>query len=105
MYSTLGFAAILLIEFAAQTTMANSPVQVDAERQRIFGERAKVFGSSEKACYDRFAVSDCLSRVCVERHDVLSELRLQELVLNDLERQAKALAAIQHIPKNLADSP
>lgn len=75
-------------------------VVIEVERARIAAARAdheRVYASAEQACYQRFAVSDCLRRARAERRTVLSDLRRQELILNDLQRQAKAAAALGRI--------
>jgi hypothetical protein len=86
----------------AQTS---EPLQVDVERQRISEQRAHheaVFQQAEQVCYRQFAVSDCLRRARLERREALNELRRQELVLNDLERQAKAMAELKRIESRSA---
>ena len=42
----------------------------------------------------------CLRKARTERRLTLGELRRQELVLNDMDRQAKALAALNRIQSN-----
>ncbi len=87
---------------------APSPDALDAsiERQRIGQERAEHearYLQAERVCYSRFAVSDCLRDARKERRLALDELHRQELVLNDLERQAKGIAALKRIEDKLAD--
>jgi len=59
--------------------------RIDAERARIEAATAR----AEADCYQRFAVSDCLRRVRGERRDVLSDLRRQEVALNDAARMCR----------------
>lgn len=80
-------------------------LDAQAERQRIAHERADheaVFLEAERECYNRFAVSDCLGTARKDRRLAMDELRRQELVLNDMERQTKALEALKRIEANLA---
>lgn len=80
-------------------------LDAQAERQRIALERADheaVFIKAERECYSRFAVSDCLRTARKERRLAMDELRRQELVLNDMDRQTKALEALKRIEANLA---
>jgi hypothetical protein len=83
-------------------TDAVPPASTDSEsaRGRIQAERAREaarYQSEEAACYLRFAVSDCLRKARVQRRQVLDELRRQELVLNDAERQRKAQVQLESI--------
>ena len=55
------------------------------------------FSDQERACYERFAVNDCLKQVRVKRRSALEDLRRQEVILNDLERRKKAADQIELI--------
>lgn len=88
--------------------VAPTPAALDAdiERQRMGQERAgheARYLQTERVCYSRFAVSDCLRDARKTRRLALDELRRQELVLNDLERKNKAIAALKRIEDKLAD--
>ncbi len=75
-----------------------------AERQRIAQERVEHeadYLQAERICYGRFAVSDCLRTARKDRRVAMDELRRQELVLNDMDRQTKALEALKRIDSNL----
>lgn len=79
---------------------AATPLQVQQERSRIQRSRAQVHAEAEQAnaaCYQKFAVSDCLREVRTNTRLVLDALRRQEVILNDLERQAKAISALRKI--------
>ena len=82
------------------------PLQVGEERSRIQRSREQVKAEAEQAnavCYQKFAVTDCLREVRAKNRLVLDELRRQEVILNDLERQAKAIEALNKIEeKSLA---
>jgi colicin import membrane protein len=90
----------------AQTVEPTSQaLDMGAERERIGRERAAsevVYAASERACYSRFAVFDCLSDARRAKRLTTDELRRQELVLNDMERQAKAVDALKRIETNVA---
>ena len=95
---------------AGAQELAPSPaaLDADAERQRIGQERAAqeaIFLQAEGVCYSRFAVSDCLREARKIRRLALDDLRRQELVLNDMERKTRALAALKRIEAKLADQP
>ncbi len=63
-----------------------------AERARIAAERSQVearFRTDEKYCYGIFAVNDCLSAARARRREAMSDLRRQEISLNDADRKRK----------------
>jgi hypothetical protein len=99
---------LAMAQFAAVAqTVEPTPQALDAqaERERIGRERAAsevVYAASERVCYSRFAVSDCLSDARKAKRLTTDELRRQELVLNDMERQAKAVDALKRIEANVA---
>lgn len=88
--STLGVAAD---EGAKDARAAEA-----AERSRITQERAAAneqFDRASRACYQRFAVTDCLEQARAQRRDRLGDLRRQEISLNDADRRRKAAEALQ----------
>lgn len=100
---------ILTLAQLAATAQTEAPstqaLDVGAERARIAREREaseEMYVASERVCYSRFAVSDCLSDARKVKRQTTDELRRQELVLNDLERQAKAVEALKRIEANIA---
>ena len=63
------------------------------ERARIAAERKQAdvrLASEEAACYKIFAVNDCLAAARAQRRERLSDLRRQELSLNDAERRRRS---------------
>ncbi|MBP9905525.1 MAG: hypothetical protein KBF66_08190 [Rhodoferax sp.] len=79
---------------------------VAEQRQRIADTRAQqaqLRQEAEKACYARFAVTDCLRELRAQQRSVLNDLRRQEIILNDMERQSRALQALQRAESKLAD--
>ena len=82
-----------------------------AGRELIRVEREAVATTrhqEEVACYQRFAVEDCLREVRAKAQRAESLLRMQELELNDAERQQKAtdrLRAIDEKKKALPNAP
>lgn len=108
---TFKFLTGLVLAMAQLAAVAQSvaptpqTLDVGAERQRIAQERATseaAYVASERVCYSRFAVSDCLSDARKKRRVVMDELRRQELVLNDLDRQIKGMEALKRIEANVA---
>ncbi len=92
---------LLAMSVASAAALSQTDTTV-AEREAL--ERARIrqtrtsehsrFAGLEAQCYKRFAVSDCLAEVHRERRDVLSDLRRQELSLNDAQRKRRAAEQI-----------
>lgn len=76
------------------------PVWLSAQRTRIQAARAAAtqrFVESEKVCWGRFAVNDCLREATDERRLQLDRLRQEDLALNDLERQRAASKRLREL--------
>ena len=89
----VAFAALVAVAANAQDGVGGNPTRLDAERLRIAGERRSVeaeFAARRKACYQRFAVNDCLREARAQRRGQIAELRRQEVALNDAQRERKA---------------
>lgn len=106
-FLTMLTLAFLLLPAAGQVPEPSSQaMDAKAERQRIAQERADqeaVFLKAERECYSRFAVSDCLRSARKTRRVAMDELRRQELILNDMDRQTSALTAHKRIEANMAE--
>lgn len=66
-----------------------------AERSRIQSERdagESRFNQQEAACYAKFAVSDCLRNVRLDRRRFFDDLSRQTMILNDMERKRRILS-------------
>ncbi len=77
-------------------------LDIEMERKHIAVDRTAheaTFLEAEQACYARFAVSDCLLHLRKARRVALDGLRRQELVLNDMDRKAKALTALERLQR------
>ena len=80
--------------------VAQTDSATNAERSRIAAERSQTaasFAAQEKGCYRKFAVVDCLNAVRAQRRERLSDLRRQELSLNDSERKRRSSARVTSI--------
>jgi colicin import membrane protein len=76
----------------AAAQQAEDP-SITAERARLKAQRNKVeaeFTAQEKACYGKFAVTDCLEAARAKRRDAIGDLRRQEIALNDVQRKRNA---------------
>lgn len=70
------------------------------ERGRIAEARNAAqqrFQDAEMACWRRFAVNDCVRKARVERRASMDELRQQELLLNELERERRTAARLRQL--------
>lgn len=89
----------------AQTVPGQSPAVgsaswFEAERTRIQQERDTLdlsFQSEEVACYQRFAVTDCMLKIRAVRREAVADLRRQEISLNSTEAKRKAAEQIARI--------
>lgn len=73
--------------------LATERARIDAERRGI----ASRFAQEERACHQRFAVNDCLNRNLNWQRAALAELRRQEVLLNDNERQRRAAERLERL--------
>ena len=67
--------------------------RVAQERSRITAERQAAearYSQAEVACYQRFAVNDCINQAKAQRRQALADLRRQDITLNDEERRRRA---------------
>ncbi len=86
-------------------TLGSETIDMSAERLRIKQQRATheaLYTQAMQACYERFAVFGCQQEAKRVRRETFDELRRQEVVLNDLERQANAVSALQRINQNMS---
>lgn len=82
-------AAAVLLVLAAGAAWAQTADEIEAERARIARERTarnQAYIEGRRACYQRFAVNDCLDDERLRHNEVMGDLRRQEIALNDLER-------------------
>ena len=83
----------ILLLASAIPALAQGDAADQAERDRIARERSQAdsrLATQEVACYKKFAVTDCLNAARARRREILSDLRRQELTLNDADRKRRA---------------
>jgi len=81
-----------------QTTSAPDPFQLELDRiQTERGYQEARYAKEEAACYQRFAVNDCLRNVRVRRRLTMEDLRRQEIAVNDVQRRQKGVEEIQRL--------
>jgi len=94
-------------EQAAQLLRAEVPASSAALAPWLVQQRARVaqarsvaqtrYETEETACWRRFAVNDCLRSARLARRAALSELRQQELTLNEIERQRRTAERLRQL--------
>lgn len=100
--------ALLLLPLASvwatatpqDTELAAAAAHRKAEHERIRHEREVLAAGRQKdeaACYQRFAVEDCLREVRARVRGATDRLRTQEVELNDAERREKAAERLRTI--------
>ena len=80
-------------------SLAEGPVSSE-DYQRIEDARLREganFDAQEAACYERFAVNDCLKKVQIKRIAVMAELKRQEARLHGRERNQQGVEALERI--------
>lgn len=96
----------VLVLLASAAVSAQDPGAPAAARERISDSRRLIeadFAVQEKACYQRFAVNDCLLAARNHRREALAALRREEIALNDAERQRKAAERLQSLQERAAE--
>jgi colicin import membrane protein len=97
---------LVMVLLASANAAAQAPGDVAAARERISAARSQAeaeFKVQEKACYQRFAVNDCLQAARTQRRTGLAELRREEIALNDAERQRKAAERLKSQEERAAE--
>ena len=95
----------LLLAALAGTSMAQGDtsaggLDVAGERTRIANEKAALarkVAEERTACYQKFAVQDCLTDSQVRRREQADHLKRQEAQLNDAERKKRGAAELQRL--------
>ena len=96
------------LPLAAQETKTAAQQEAEWQRSRIATERASEevrYQQQRAACYQRFAVNDCLNKARVDRRPVMEELRRQEIILNDEARRRLASEQIQAVEEKQQNKP
>ena len=90
----------LALAAGALPVCAQTDPATEAERSRIAAERRQAdarFAAQDVACYQTFAVTDCLKAARSQRRQLVSDLRRQELSLNDADRKRRAAERVRSI--------
>jgi colicin import membrane protein len=86
----------------AQTSASHGQPQpsLDTQRAAITAERSRLeagFAQEDAACYQKFAVNNCLDTVNAKRRQAMAQLRQQEISLNDEERKSRGQEQLRRI--------
>lgn len=100
-------AVVLLLAalLAPMLAHARDDATEDAQRARIAAERGQVeaaFRAEEKACYQKFAVNDCVKDARARRRASMADLRRQEVSLNDAKRKRDAAEHVRALEDRAA---
>ncbi len=77
------------------------------ERARIAAEQDALqrrWIDQERACYQRFAVNDCLRQAHRQQREAQADLRRQEIVINDEERKRKGASRLRQLEQSPVES-
>jgi colicin import membrane protein len=93
-------ARLLLLALLPLAAAAQDASEIAAEQQRIADERSRTearYLAEQKACYQQFAVTGCINAARAKRRDAMSDLRRQEIGLNDLERKQRTAQRLRQL--------
>jgi hypothetical protein len=105
----LGCSSLLSM---AQADASNLPSQsesnlIEAQRLVLAEEKKKVFEqfqANSKACWQKFAVNDCLSNVRQQKYQSLRPLDQREIELNTRQRALKEIERRQRLSDKIIDN-
>lgn len=93
---------------AAEHSAATTGAQRVQERDSLRSERetiGKTLQQSEAACYQRFAVEDCLRDARRQAREALARIKRREQVLDAAERHERAAQRLQDIQERESTRP
>ncbi len=73
--------------------------QIEQERRRQEG----LYAQQEAACYQRFAVNDCLREVRARRRVVMEDLRRQDILVSDEQRKLKGQEELKRLEERRSE--
>lgn len=85
-----------------------SDAQIAVERERIAEQRRAIdarHAQERTACYQRFAVEDCLRESRQRLRHQTDDLRRQESALNDTQRKRRGAEQLQRLDEKKATAP
>jgi hypothetical protein len=108
----LGLFGCFSLPSMAQADASNLPSQsesnlIEAQRLVLAEEKKKVFDqfqANSKACWQKFAVNDCLSNVRQQKYQSLRPLDQREIELNTRQRALKEIERRQRLSDKIIDN-
>lgn len=93
----------------AAKTVAEQALELREAEQRAWIARTRAsyeaqFRAQERDCYQRFAVNDCLRASRHTEREVMSDLRRQEILLNDAQRKRRAAQQLLRADERAQDA-
>lgn len=92
----------------AQGAVPESASERKAERERIAEARKAIAAEqtqTKAACYQRFAVEDCLRAARAKAREAEAPLKAREMLINDAERKEKAAERVKSIEERQGTAP
>ncbi|MBT2334767.1 hypothetical protein J7E49_12735 [Variovorax paradoxus] len=89
----------------AQSNATTGNANFEAERSRLAAERTAIearFDKERAACYQKFAVEDCLRDSRKRRRAETDHIKRQESAINDIERQRRGAAELEKLDQKAA---
>jgi hypothetical protein len=99
----LGFFGCSILLSMAQADASNLPSQrlvLAEEKKKVFEQ----FQANSKACWQKFAVNDCLSNVRQQKYQSLRPLDQREIELNTRQRALKEIERRQRLSDKIIDN-
>lgn len=91
--------------FAQDDATRNLQLREAAQRAWIAETRTRYeaqFRAQEIACYQRFAVNDCLIESRRTEREVMADLRRQDVLINDTQRKRRAAEQLLRTDEKLS---
>lgn len=109
MRAAIGIVVVVLataaVPLAAQTDAERVTEQREAQQREWIGQTrlqtSAQFRLREAACYQRFAVNDCLNESRRAEREIMADLRRQEVLINDARRKRRAAGQLLRADERL----
>ena len=81
-----------------------SPAQSRGAIENLRIQKTEEFDRIQHACYQKFAVNDCLSTLNAQRRQLMADLKRQEEAISSSERMQKAAEQLQRLEQKKRDA-
>ena len=96
----LCLAGVAAVAQSVEQTEASQRAAIAAQRQVVENQ----FDKDQQACYQKFAVNDCIKQAKQRRRVLTDDLHRQELSLNEQQRKRKGAEALGRIDQRRVDA-